>query len=248
MSSMEQKWRTSIGYADKDKTIIRGYTLDDLLMKHSFSDIIFLEWTGKLPTKAESAVFNAILSAGIEHGMNPPSILGARIAYSGSGSFLQALSAGILSTGQFHGAAGEYAAKIFQEQISKSPKDVVVEFAKRGERLPGFGHKQYKEEDPRVTRLVALAKKQKLSLKHVEFAYAIQKELEKQTGKQLPLNIDGGVAALLSDLGIHWRFGSAAFVIPRAFGIAAHVVEEATMEKPFRRLDDNEIEYAGKKL
>lgn len=242
---MGHEWKTSIGHAEGDKTFIRGYELGSLLSKYSFTEIIFLEWTGVLPTKKENEIFSAILSSAIEHGLSPPSITAARIAYSGSGSYIQALSAGVLATGQYHGGAGEQAAKIFQESLGKkSAKELVADFLRKNERIPGFGHKIYTEEDPRVTRLVSLAKEKGISLKHTKFAYEIQEELEKQTSKKLPLNIDGGTAALMSDLGLHWRYGSAIFVVPRAFGITAHIVEEATEEKPFRRLSEDEVSFS----
>ena len=114
-----ETWKTSIGYVSGDDTIIRGKSLNDLLGKHTFTEVIFLEWSDRLPTKEENALFTALLTSGIEHGISPPSVTAARIAYSGSGSFLQALAAGILSTGVYHGGAGEQAARIFQENVGK---------------------------------------------------------------------------------------------------------------------------------
>ena len=38
-------------------------------------------------------------------------------------------------------------------------------------------------------------------------------------------------------------YGKAFFILSRSVGMAVHVVEEMQYEKPFRRLDESEVEY-----
>lgn len=61
------------------------------------------------------------------------------------------------------------------------------------------------------------------------------------------LNVDGGIAAVASEMGFDWRLGKGFFIIGRVPGLVAHVYEELTMEKPFsKRLDEEtETEYIG---
>ena len=59
------------------------------------------------------------------------------------------------------------------------------------------------------------------------------------------MNVDGSIAAILSDMGFDWRLGKGFFIISRVVGITAHVYEEKTKEKPFRRLSGEDIEYSG---
>ena len=54
------------------------------------------------------------------------------------------------------------------------------------------------------------------------------------TGRSFPLNVDGALAALISDMGIGWRYGKALFIIARTAGLAAHVHEETTTGKSFK--------------
>ena len=74
----------------------------------------------------------------------------------------------------------------------------------------------------------------------------IEKELEKSPGKKLCLNIDGCIAALISELKFNWKIANAFFILPRSLGLTTHIQEELTEEKPYRRLDNKEIKYEGK--
>lgn len=61
------------------------------------------------------------------------------------------------------------------------------------------------------------------------------------------MNVDGAIAAVVSEMGFDWRLGKGFFIIGRTAGLVAHVYEELTMEKPFsKRLDEEkEVEYLG---
>ena len=103
------------------------------------------------------------------------------------------------------------------------------------------------ESDPRAAAIFVKAKKLKLRSRYTTRAFEIQKELEKQTGKKLPVNIDGAMAAIICDLGFDWRLGKAVFALGRLAGMAAHVYEEITREKPYRRFEERDVEYIGPK-
>jgi citrate synthase len=63
--------------------------------------------------------------------------------------------------------------------------------------------------------------------------------------KTLPINVDGAIAAIISDMGFDWRLGKAFFVMGRVAGMIAHVYEEMTTQKPMRRMCVQETEYDG---
>ena len=123
---------------------------------------------------------------------------------------------------------------------------LVSDMKSEGKRMPGFGHKVYTI-DPRTQKLLQVAKKESVSGAHVAYALQVEKELEEQssTHKKLPLNIDGCIAALCLDLGFEPLAAKAVFEVGRAGGLAAHVLEEARREKPFRRLEPDEHAYDG---
>jgi len=237
------KWNTKISKSGED-LLVRGYKLSNLAGKITFTDMICLLLKGELPKKGEREVLDAIFVSAAEHGIQVPSITAARIVQSAGNPLNASVAAGILAIGDSHGGAVEQAAKLFQEHSSEKAVGIVKQMISRKERVPGYGHKVY-DQDPRVAPLFALAEKHKLSGKHIKFAKEIDKELFKQTKKTLHLNIDGAIAAVISDLGFPWQAARAFFIIPRTAGIAAHAVEERMNESPFRRLDETDVTYSG---
>ena len=243
---MEKKWITKIGDSTEEKTIVRGYDLEKLVGKLTFTEMIFLELIGRMPKKEEKEMMDAIFVSTVEHGIAVPSITTARISLSAGNPLNAAVAAGILGIGDYHGGAIEQAAKIFQENLKTKPEDLVKRFKEQNKRIPGYGHKVYTT-DPRTVKLIEIAKKNTIAGKHVEFALGIEKALEKSAGRKLCLNVDGCIAAIISDMGFDRRLGKGLFIIPRTVGIVAHVHEEWANDKPCRRLDEDEYEYIGEK-
>ena len=93
--------------------------------------------------------------------------------------------------------------------------------------------------------MLDIAKELHLAGKHVALASSIEKELEQAKGKKLCLNVDAAIAAIVSDMGFDWKLGKAFFIISRTVGLCAHVHEEQTREKPYRRLPEEACVYDG---
>lgn len=247
-----KKWKTKIAGQVGGKTVVRGHELTKLIEEVGFAAAIWLVLKGELPNKKQQRLLEAILVSCLEHGIGPPSTTVARITASTGNPVNTAVAAGISAMGEFHGGAAEYAAKIF-EQAAKTKKDIdtaaktiVEEIVRKGERMPGYGHAIY-DVDPRTQTLLKIAKKEGFAGEYVKLAQAVERELQVTTGKKLPLNVDGVIAALLLELGLNWRLGKGLFIIGRTAGLVSHIFEEQTEEKPYRRLDEAEIEYTGPK-
>ena len=136
----------------------------------------------------------------------------------------------------------EQCAKILQSNVSAAG---IVNYAlTTKERIPGYGHKVYKDKDPRAEVILAKAKKLKLSGKYFQKAIAIRTLLAKN-GKKLPLNIDGALAAAISEMGMDWRLGKAIFILGRMPSMVAHAREEMLREKPYRRFEAEDVDYDG---
>jgi citrate synthase len=114
----------------------------------------------------------------------------------------------------------------------------VADLRSRRQRVPGFGH-PWHDRDPRTLTLIAKAREWKVGGPHLDLIESISAEVK------LPANIDGVISGIISDLGIAWQYGRAFFIIPRVVGLAAHAVEEATRERPFRVIDMNDVAYDG---
>jgi len=235
------KWDTKISKIE-DGARIHGYAVSDLVGKATFTDVICLLLKGELPKEGERELLDAVFVSSAEHGMQVPSVMSARIVQSAGNPINTSIAAGIMSIGDHHGGAVEQAAKIFQE--NSDAKNLVTHMRTKKQRIPGFGHKHY-DQDPRVAPLFELAEKHNLAGKHIQLAKEIDKELCEQTGKSLHLNIDGAIAAIISDLHFSWQSARAFFIIPRTAGIAAHVVEERVSGEIYRRESDENVTYSG---
>lgn len=235
------KWRTSISKEHNGERVIRGRMLTNLIAEANFLEATFLVLRGKKPTKRQLELFNAILVSSIEHGVEAPSAFVPRTVVSTGNSMNAALAAGVLAIGDFHGGAIESCARLLQSK--KSAREIVAEALVNHARIPGYGHKVYKKSDPRAQALLKKARRLKLARKFVAKAELIEMYLKDQSGKTLPMNIDGAIAALILELGFDARLGKGFFVLARLPGMIAHVEEEMMNEKPYRRLDASDVEF-----
>lgn len=248
------KWKTGITKVEPNKIVTRGYRQDELIGNVPFSSVVFLLLKGELPSEQEGKMMDAILTACIDHGVTPPSSQAARVVASGGVPMPTAIAAGLMAVGDFHGGAIEKGALFLQEGVKRmkaEEKDIeemaallVKESKERGQRILGFGHRIHTD-DPRTKKLLSMAEELGIAKEHVALSKAIAAELEKSLGRKLPINVDGCVAALISDMGFDWRLGKAFFLIGRAAGLTAQVYEEVSREKPMRRMWSADVEYDG---
>jgi len=243
---MDKKWKTSISGIVDGETLIHGYKITDLIDQVSFTDAIWLELKGELPTEKERAMLNGILISTMDNGMGPPSVTNARNSASAGNPVQAAVAAGVLGVGEHHGGAIEECARLLQ--MGMSAPALVEKVISSGDRIPGFGHKVYKDEDPRATQIFNKAKELGFFGEHCELVKEVEKVLEEKKGKRIVINVDGAIAAVVSDMGFDYRLGKGFFLIGRVVGLVAHIFEEMVREKPYRRIADEEIEYDGEPL
>ena len=240
--TMDKKWKTSISGIVDGEVQIHGYKITDLIDKVNFTDAIWLELKGELPTDKERVMLDAILISTIDNGMGPPSTTNARNSASAGNPMQASVAAGVLGIGEFHGGAIEECARLLQMGLTADK--LVEKVISGGDRIAGFGHKVYTE-DPRAKQIFEKAKSLGFFGEHCELAISVEKVLEEKKGKKIPINVDGAIAAVVSDMGFDYRLGKGFFIIGRVVGLVAHIFEEITREKPFRRIPPEEIEYDG---
>jgi citrate synthase len=248
------KWKTSISKIEPNHIVTKGYRQEDLIGNVPFPSVVYLLLRGTLPSKEYGRMMDAIMTSCIDHGVTPPSSIASRTVASGGVPLPTAVAAGILSIGDSHGGAIEKGAKILQDGVQRLKKEgktleavasaLVKETSDQKKRIPGFGHRIHTA-DPRTKRLFALAKELKIAGDHVALSQKIEAELEKTQGKKLPINVDGAIAAIISDMGFDWRLGKAFFLLGRVAGLTAQVYEEQTQEKPMREMFSIEYDYTG---
>lgn len=236
MAGKRRSLRSDIAWSAPDRIMVRGYDLaSDLIGRVNLGDMAFLELMGRLPTPQESAVFNAMLVALVEHGLTP-SALAARLTYLGAPEALQgAVAAGLLGLGTVFVGSLEGAARMLQEALRDAPADadleaiaarVVADFAARREPIPGIGHPIHKPIDPRTSRLFAIAAENGFAGRYVELIQLIAAEAERRFNRSLPVNATGAIGAVASEMGIPWQVCRGLGVMARAVGLVGHILEE----------------------
>lgn len=236
-------WKSSITKVEPNRLVTRGFDQEDLIGNISFTELVYLLIHGELPPKNHRKMLQAILVSFCDHGITPPSTQSARLIASSGAPVNACIAGGILAFGKYHAGAIEKAMKTLQtgigiaeetgESIEEIATKIVDYFSQHQKKVPGFGHR-YHDEDPRAIKLVKIAEKYKCRGIHLDLALEVQDILLDKKG--IKLNIDGANAGILSDLGFNWIIGCGMFIIGRLPGLLAHVIEEKTMEQPFRKL------------
>jgi len=248
-----QVWSTAITDIQPNAIRLRGKRLDTLMGEVTFSQAIFLALTGRLPATHIAPLLDAMFVSSIDHGTTPPSTLSARTAASTGAPLNAALSAGLLSINAFHGGAVEDAMRIIADvqkqtvagaSLDDAAQALVEDYRASKQKLSGLGHRLHTA-DPRTRQLLRLAHQHGVAAAGVETMHALQDAFTRVTGKTLPINVDGALAAILYDLQIPPELGNAFFMIARVPGLVAHITEEKTREKPMRVIYPNQAIYDG---
>lgn len=248
------KWKSSITEVKPNHLLTMGYHQQDLIGNIAFPHVVYLLLKGDLPDEKQGRMMDAILTSCIDHGVTSPSPMAARVVASGGVPLPTAVAAGILSIGDAHGGAIEKGAYFMQQgvqrlreknsSIEQMAEILVDESRQKKQRILGFGHRVHTE-DPRTKRLFDLANELGVAGDHIALAKAIEKKLAEAIGKKLPINVDGAIAAVISDMGFDWRLGKAFFLLGRVAGLTAQVYEEQTRFKPMRKMFDVDCTYDG---
>ena len=240
MTAAKKRLKSGMGSSTADRIVVRGHDLvEDLIGKVSLGDMAFLELKGRLPSRQESMVFNALAVTLVEHGMTP-SAIAARLTYFGAPESLQgAVAAGLLGIGDRFGGSVEDAARILQEALAgpgggSNPaalaREIVAAHKEKKQPIAGLGHPIHKPIDPRTPKLFAIAAENGFSGRFVQLMQAISAEASQSYGRELPVNATGAIGAIASELDIPWRVTRGLAVMARAIGLVAHIQEE--LEEP----------------
>ena len=246
---MDKKWYTKITKVEPNNIQVRGYPIHYLMDKITFGEAVFLLLKGELPSENEKRMIETILVSSIDHGPTPPSVIAARTVASTGSPLNSSVAAGILAIYKYHGGAIENAMKFFYNGVKRGGTySISLEKVKQAKeskkKIFGFGHR-YHTKDPRTDKLFKIAEEIKIKGKHIEFALHTKQALKEVFNKELPINVDGAIGAVLCDMNFPPEIGNAFFMISRLPGLIAHIYEEKTREKPMRKIHLDSFEYDG---
>jgi len=233
----QTRLRSDIAWSTPKQIGVFGYDLPrELIGRVNLGDMGFLEIVGRLPTAAESKVFNALLVTLVEHGVTP-SAIATRMTYAGAPESMQAaVAAGLLGLGTVFVGTIEGAARILSAalpdraasvSLPKLADKIVAEHRQAKRSIPGIGHPIHKPVDPRVPRLFAIARKNGFGGPYIRLMQLVAKKAEAAYGRDLPINATGAIGAICCELGLPWQVCRGLGVMARAVGLVGHILEES---------------------
>ncbi|QDF30019.1 citrate/2-methylcitrate synthase [Halarcobacter anaerophilus] len=206
-----------------DETNIAGYILERL--------------KEKTPEAVEVKAMNAMLTLYAEHEFNA-STFANRITASTLSDIYSCMTTGIGTLkGHLHGGANEVAIKFVLQfdNVEHALKEVDAIFARK-EKIMGFGHRVYRNLDPRSPIGFELARELKelptSDPKLFDIAKAVRDKVRDDKG--LPDNIDFFGGLIYHYMQIERLYYTPLFIMSRAAGWAAHAFEQRANNRIIR--------------
>jgi citrate synthase len=242
--------KTSVSWAEPGRVLVRGYRLKDLIGRVELGQAAYLLLVGELPDRKTGNIVEAILVSVIAHGPNAPGAKTAITVASTGANLSASVAAGILAIGKYHGGAIEDCMTVLEECVAmgldpfEAATEVVERYRSRGLRIAGIGSRLH-QEDPRVTRLLDYAREMGVDGPYLEQLQHLQRAVSQSTNRQLPINIDGAIAALLLAIDFPKEAANGLFLMSRVAGLVAHSVEEQRRNKPLDSVYSEGAVYDG---
>lgn len=230
---------TAIATSDAESITVRGKDLCSELIGHmNFGDYFYFLLTGNEPTDDQSFFVNATLVTVAEHGLTVTA-QAARMTFDADPACLQAaVAAGILGAGTVVLGTSELCGRLLADVVRDAGGDEhaieaacaarLGELKRSGATVPGFGHHLHGGEDPRTTRLLALARQRGTAGLHVHALVSIERLIPRVFGKSLVANASGAIPAVLLDVGFPVEALKSIPILARTASLLAHLHEERT--------------------
>jgi citrate synthase len=216
----------------------------DPAMGHAANFLYML--TGERPSAPAARAFDVALVLHADHELNA-STFAARVA----AATLTDLHSAIVSAigtlkGPLHGGANADVMRLLLEIGAGGTSDRVTQVIRaklaRKEKIPGFGHRVYRTEDPRATHLRRMSRE--LGQRKGEPTwFEMSQEIERivTTEKRIYPNVDFYSASTYHALGIPVELFTPIFAVSRISGWTAHVLEQYANNRLIRP----RTEYVG---
>lgn len=204
--------------------------------EYGFAENFVYMLTGEEPTDVAVDAFNKALVLHADHEFNA-STFTARVTvatlsdmYSGITSAIGALK------GPLHGGANEQVMAMLEKvgEVDKA-EEFILNALSNKEKIMGFGHRVYKDGDPRAKHLKEMSEKlTKLTgePKWFEMSVKIHEIVEKEKG--LKPNVDFYSASVYHSLGIKRDLFTPIFAVSRTSGWIAHILEQYSNNRLIR--------------
>jgi len=184
--------------------------------------------TGKRPDDVMERAFDVALTLHADHELNA-STFAARVTAATLSDIYSSVTSGIGALkGPLHGGANQ---DVIKWLLDLGDEEAAVERVRstfaRKVKIPGFGHRVYRTEDPRATHLRLLSEELGKRTGH-EKLYRLSQRMEEtvKSVKGLNPNVDFYSASAYYSLGIPIDLYTPIFAVSRMSGWTAHVLEQ----------------------
>jgi 2-methylcitrate synthase len=184
--------------------------------------------TGKRPDDVMEHAFDVALTLHADHELNA-STFAARVTAATLSDIYSSITSGIGALkGPLHGGANQDVIRALLELDDEAAAaERVRDMLAHKVKIPGFGHRVYRTEDPRATHLRHLSEELGKRTGH-EKLYRLSKTMEEtvRSVKGLNPNVDFYSASTYYSLGIPIDLFTPVFAVSRMSGWTAHVLEQ----------------------
>ena len=216
----------------------------DPALSHAANFLLML--TGDRPSPEAARAFDVALILHADHELNA-STFAARVTAATLSDVHSAVVSGIGTLkGPLHGGANAEVMKLLLalgEDADDGRVDGVVRgMLARNEKVPGFGHRVYRTEDPRATHLRQMSEQLGERTGRTRW-FAISRRIEEimHAEKRIDANVDFYSASTYHLLGIPIALFTPIFAVSRVAGWTAHVLEQYANNRLIRP----RAEYVG---
>jgi citrate synthase len=251
--SPEGRYRTSVVMTSQVATVVAtagrmaaggGIIEPDPALSHAANFLYML--TGKRPSQLEAKALDVALVLHADHEFNA-STFAARVAAATLTDVHSAVTAAIGALkGPLHGGANTDVMNLLidigQDATDQKVEEIIRGKLARKEKIPGFGHRVYRTEDPRATHLRKMSEElctRTGNRRWFEISQRIEQVVKAQ--KNLNANVDFYSATTYHALGIPVDLFTPVFAVSRMSGWTAHVLEQYSNNRLIRP----RAEYTG---
>jgi citrate synthase len=252
-TSPQERYRTAVRLTAQTGTVVAtwgrlqaggGPIAPEPVMGHAANFLYML--SGQRPNAMAVRAFDVALTLHADHELNA-STFAARVSAATLTDIYSAVVGGIGALkGPLHGGANAEVMKMLLDLGSDAAPERVDAFIRgklsRKEKIPGFGHRVYRTEDPRATHLRKMS--QELGRRSGQTGwFEISQRIEAlvKGEKKLNPNVDFYSATVYHALGIPIDLYTPIFAVSRMSGWTAHVLEQYANNRLIRP----RAEYTG---
>lgn len=201
---------------------------------------------GERPSAVETRAFDVALTLHADHELNA-STFAARVTAATLSDIYSAVVAGVGALkGPLHGGANaevmQMLLAIGQDADDQRVEALIQDKLRKKEKVPGFGHRVYRTEDPRATHLRRMSREVGERVGNTRWFEMSQRiEGVMKAEKQIDANVDFYSASTYYLLGIPIALFTPIFAVSRVSGWTAHVLEQYANNRLIRP----RAEYVG---